>query len=451
MVLRRGQSAIAEYLDNARVDNDLLLDAGGLREPGRSDPLLERYIDQAVLTMRYSGLVAAYPDMRDGISEFRQREKRVPLHNSGISSRRGNSVMMLSSGNLTVAVATFAGKTERSKLEKLPRRAGRAADAETVARNLAEADADIRILVVRGGLDDLDAETAPADLVVFSGEDSPAWNLEKGGRTGGQPPWLALAPRGNGLARVVFNTSKESAEPSVQIELVPLERGVSPESPEILQLGEKFMDALTRQALAAAAEKRGGKNGLLSSTADRETVETTYWYPYGCRECEDFLWNVIPSLEDETGKEIVVVEKNSSDPDDFDILLAELSKRNAVLSAVPVLIVENRVFQGNQNIHAGFADYLDQRRIHRPAAIIRELPRRWQRLWEPGCSDSGRASGRSEPLCILGDGVSDIGSGCCRRVAKENAPCGFFVRGRCICYLYACGRGFTWRFEADRD
>ena len=39
-------------------DGDLLLDAGGFREPERSEPLVEKYLYIAAATMGYSGMVA---------------------------------------------------------------------------------------------------------------------------------------------------------------------------------------------------------------------------------------------------------------------------------------------------------------------------------------------------------------------------------------------------------
>ncbi len=106
------------------------------------------------------------------------------------------------------------------------------------------------------------------------------------------------------------------------------------------------MDELVTNALAAAGRPRVEKQ-------DGDPLEAGYWYPFGCRECDSFLWNTVPDIEQKSGRSIKISEWNTSDPEDFENLLMTLSERGIELTSIPVMIIGETVLQGDSDIKSG--------------------------------------------------------------------------------------------------
>ncbi|MCK5736819.1 MAG: hypothetical protein KAH21_10085, partial [Spirochaetaceae bacterium] len=199
------------------------------------------------------------------------------------------------------------------------------------------------------------------DLVIFTGPDSPSSLLSTGGSSGGTIPWLSLAPRGNGLARVTMKAGEKT-----ELEIIPLERGVSPEDTRILALGDSYMEEL-----------------ISSVTPSRKSsvFKPIYWYPYGCKSCEEFLWNAVPGIERRTGQTLSIIEKNTGNPDDFDELLKMMDEKELELVSIPVMLIGNTVLQGENEIEAGLESLLNGETLNsREAVFSRGNPL----SWEPG-------------------------------------------------------------------
>jgi len=128
------------------------------------------------------------------------------------------------------------------------------------------------------------------------------------------------------------------------------------------------------QALSVAG---GGRESAVRA-AEPSVIQTTYWYPFGCRDCEDFLWNTIPELEWTSGSTINVAERDTRDPADFEALLTELERRDVRLRSVPVMIVGDAIFQGYDEIESGL------RSVAEGGIAAQSDSNRGPVSWEPG-------------------------------------------------------------------
>jgi len=371
-----GLSALAAALQNRKSSREPLLDAGGFREPNRSDSLLEDSMDQAALLLEYTGLLAVSSDLRDGGRAMRRRSQHLPLKCAGayadallFTKFPGERMALILSGidsggqKVEVGVAQWAGSGERN-IEN-PHRRYYFGSASKVLKIKGYADADFQILVIRGSLADAEMFFSQAglegseisnliDLLIFTGPDSPAAALSTGGAMGKlnlpgiSLPWMAVAPRGNGLGKVEFSPSR-----TVDIELIPLERGTSAESDEIIALGDHYMENLIARARAAvsADNSKSTREGQADFIVD-------YFYPFGCRDCEIFLNDDLPKLAKDSGKSVAVNKYNTDNPDDFEALLSVLEERAIELVEIPVMIATESVWQGEKAISRNLAALL---------------------------------------------------------------------------------------------
>jgi len=400
-----GLSAVADVLNTRRAETDLLLDAGGFREAMRSDPLLESFMDEAAEYLGYSGLAAVAGDYRDGRRDFNRRSRRVPLSAAAGTESSGfigklageDRAMILSRGSLTLGLVQWAGSLERDLVESESRGKLLSLSPSESLSLLDSADSDFHLLLIRGGLEDwdtllrdLNGNTSELlylpDLLVFTGPDSPSAQLPGGASSGELPipgsagktlSWISLAPRGNALARVVM---VEGEKP--EVEIISLERGVSPENERILAMGDSYMEELI--AGISAGSDRGKKNQTPStsvSDGEEPDFKPVYWYPYGCKSCEDFLWNTVPQLERRTGKVLQIDERDTGDPESFEELQDLIDEKGLELESIPVMLIADTVLQGDQEIKSGLEEIMRGRSAvsessgEREAASVR---------WEPG-------------------------------------------------------------------
>lgn len=322
-----GLSALARILEDRGREGAFLVDGGGFREPDRSDPLLESYLDRAAGYLGYDGLILGDEDRRDSFRLLRQRSKNLPLSAAGdIGSRKlfrrypgENETLLVGNDSLEIAFAAGGGVSL-----------------------LKDSGADYNIWVLRSGMPFVETGGF-VDLAVFTGPDSPAADLQTGGLSGklaDGTPWIALAPRGNGLAQVSFTNAV-----SPEVKIISLRRGHSPESAVILGYGEAYMEDLTRRAMKASGRETG-----------KADVLAAYWYPYGCRVCEDFRWNFVPILEERFGVNIEIQAKNISNTEDFQELLGILKAKGTALKESPVMVIGEKVLQGDQAIERGLEE-----------------------------------------------------------------------------------------------
>jgi sulfite exporter TauE/SafE len=127
------------------------------------------------------------------------------------------------------------------------------------------------------------------------------------------------------------------------------------------------------RALAAA-----GKDVSRSPESGGEPLEVTYWYPYGCRDCEDFLWNDVPEMETRTGTRVEIRERNTGEPGDFEALVDELDGLGVPMRLLPVMIVGDEVFQGDREIKRGLEDVMSGN------MSAEQSKNRGTVRWEPG-------------------------------------------------------------------
>jgi cytochrome c biogenesis protein CcdA len=259
---------------------------------------------------------------------------------------------------------------------------------------------DFRLLVYRGELSALaeglstaaGGESGKPDLVVMTGSEAPGAVIAAGASIGilevggTRIPWVSVAPRGNGILRLDF---LEGEDPG--IEAFELVRGESPESRDILDLGDAFMADLVSAALDKAGE--GGERSSMPSDA---VIEAIYWYPFGCRDCEDFLWEGIPEIEGVSGTIIEVEERDTGDPNDFEALLSALDERDTDLGLIPVLVVGENVFQGNTEIEEGLWSLASGYGVEREEV-----------LGTPGLEGGGGSVSRWEPGAVFLAGLLD--------------------------------------------
>jgi len=399
-----GLSSLAAALQNRRSSREPLLDAGGFREPNRSDFLLEDSMDQTASLLRYTGMLAVSSDLRDGGRAMRQRSQHIPLRSAGAYADAllftrfpGERSALILSGEdsegqrARIGVAQWAGSGERNT--ENPRGHYYFGSASRVLRIRGYDDADFRILVIRGSLADAELFFSQAglgapeisnliDLLVFTGPDSPAAALPTGGATGQLDPsgislpWMAIAPRGNGLGRVDFFPSG-----AVDIELIALERGVSAESDEIIALGDHYMENLIARAQAAADTDKSTDLDSQSTHKGQADLHVDYWYPFGCRDCEVFLNDELPKLARDSGKTVAVNEHNTNNPEDFGALLSLLEERGIELVKIPIMVASESVWQGEREIERGLEALLAGELL--PPEERRSTPAISAR-WEPG-------------------------------------------------------------------
>ena len=119
-------------------------------------------------------------------------------------------------------------------------------------------------------------------------------------------------------------------------------------------MGDSYMEDLIASALAAV--NGGTQTGNV--TKDEPDFKSTYWYPYGCRTCEDFLWNDVPEMEISSGRTVSISERDTGNPEDFDELLRILEERAIELRNIPVMIIGDIVLQGDEEIKSGLKSIL---------------------------------------------------------------------------------------------
>ncbi len=372
-----GLSAVSAALGKMRGDGDFLLDAGGFREPMRSDPLLESFMDEAADYLGYSAMAAVSSDLRDGRRVFNRRSKALPVSVAAAAEDSGfpgkltgeDSALILHRGERTAALVQWAAAAEDDLISSEPGNSFRTRSPGEVLGILKEANADFRVLAVRGSLEDWDIfqrgipgadsliQNVP-DLIIFTGPDSPSSLLPSGGNTGeltlpgtdGKTvPWLSLAPRGNGFARV-SSVSGGNAD----IKIISLERGISPEDDRILAMGDSYMEALIASVSSGNSRGKTGRKAAVSASAGGEPdFKPVYWYPYGCKSCENFLWNTVPDLERRTGRILQITEKDTGSPEDFEELLKLMEEKGLELESIPVMLIADTLLQGDDEIKSG--------------------------------------------------------------------------------------------------
>ena len=385
-----GISAVLPALAERNRLSEPLVDLGGYREPSRSDSLLEGYLDQAAQLLGYSAMIAVSSDLRDGNRAFRQRARALPISlAASVSDRRffrnpagEGQVVVLEAGSRQLALASMFGAGESARIGESGNGNLESTTSGEILAVLDAADADFRILVFRGGIDEfsegleeMDSGSPMPDMLVLTGQDSPAYGLATGGLQGqmttadGDLPWFSLSPRGNALGRLTI-----SAGGSVNVAIRELERGISPEDESLLTMAAAYVDDLVDAALKAAGRTRSP----LSAETESAVLDADYWFPFGCRDCEDFLWNTVPELERTSGRNIEIHEWNTSDPDSFEALMSELERRETTLRFIPVMIVGDDILQGDDEIKNG----LEALAFNQTASGFGESGR--QVRWEPG-------------------------------------------------------------------
>jgi hypothetical protein len=79
-----------------------------------------------------------------------------------------------------------------------------------------------------------------------------------------------------------------------------------------------------------------------------------YYYSADCRSCTDFLDREIPRVERTIGRTIEVDRQDIRDPGVLDELDALLAAGKLELNALPVLVIDGTVLQGEREIRARF-------------------------------------------------------------------------------------------------
>ena len=157
-----GLSSIALALENRNPNTEYLMDAGGMREPGRSDEILEGFLDDAAVYLGYDGMIAVAGDMRDGFRAFETRTENLPLGTAGaVSDDRlfrkmagEGAPLLIGSGKSNIAAFQWLGSTERISIsDTLDSKNGFPSSGDFVQMFL-DSDAEIRIVIVRGGLNE---------------------------------------------------------------------------------------------------------------------------------------------------------------------------------------------------------------------------------------------------------------------------------------------------------
>ncbi|RKX82271.1 MAG: hypothetical protein DRP70_16625, partial [Spirochaetes bacterium] len=182
--------------------------------------------------------------------------------------------------------------------------------------------------------------------------------------------WLSLAPRGNGLALVTMIIDEKP-----YLEIFSLERGISPEDGRILAMGDSYMEELIASVTSGEGEP---------------DFKPVYWYPYGCKSCEDFLWNTVPDLERRTGGMLQITEKDTGNPEAFEELLRLMDEKDLELESIPVMLIADTVLQGDDEIKSGL-----------------EMMMRGSPLITGSGDNSGKLSVRWEPGAIFLAGLLD--------------------------------------------
>ena len=393
-----GLSAVAAALEGIKGVEDLLLDAGGFREPLRSDPLLEGFMDKAAAYLGYSAMAAVSGDFRDGRRAFNKRSAGLPVSAAaGTADSRflrklsgESSALILHRDETTVSFVQWAGAAEADLISSESDAAFKARSPGQVLRILGETESDFRILSIRGNLEDWDSFvrgisgdiSVPAsipDLIIFTGPMSPSSQLLSSGLSGDLTlpgsagdtiSWLSLAPRGNGLALVTMIIDEKP-----YLEIFSLERSISPEDGRILAMGDSYMEELIASVTSGEGEP---------------DFKPVYWYPYGCKSCEDFLWNTVPDLERRTGGMLQITEKDTGNPEAFEELLRLMDEKDLELESIPVMLIADTVLQGDDEIKSGL-----------------EMMMRGSPLITGSGDNSGKLSVRWEPGAIFLAGLLD--------------------------------------------
>jgi cytochrome c biogenesis protein CcdA len=114
-------------------------------------------------------------------------------------------------------------------------------------------------------------------------------------------------------------------------------------------------------------------NSASSASAQIEKAETAnainlyYYYTPGCKKCEKFLRETIPSLEKETGKTIVMHKRDVLDAKVFEEYQKKLDQLGVTGKAFPVIINGNNVIQGNEEIVKNIRNFLTQTNLNTSA------------------------------------------------------------------------------------
>lgn len=93
-----------------------------------------------------------------------------------------------------------------------------------------------------------------------------------------------------------------------------------------------------------------------SEVGESGAAAFNYYYDPGCRGCQEFLEEFVPSLAVRLEKEIVIHRKEINRPEIYEELDLILQSRGVKWRAVPVLVSATAVLQGDKEIKAGLED-----------------------------------------------------------------------------------------------
>ncbi len=119
-------------------------------------------------------------------------------------------------------------------------------------------------------------------------------------------------------------------------------------------MGDSYMEALIASVTSGDSRRKTGRKPTVSASAGGEPdFKPVYWYPYGCKSCEDFLWNTVPDLERRTGGMLQITEKDTGNPEAFEELLRLMDEKDLELESIPVMLIADTVLQGDDEIKSG--------------------------------------------------------------------------------------------------
>lgn len=80
------------------------------------------------------------------------------------------------------------------------------------------------------------------------------------------------------------------------------------------------------------------------------------YYTEGCRECEEIVTDTIPKIREELSLRVSVRKHNVLEPEQYELMMKELDRRDVEISGLPVITVGDRVLSSKQISHDRLKD-----------------------------------------------------------------------------------------------
>ncbi len=342
----------ARELRIRNTDNSVLLDTGDVFEAGPNE-MLAAELRESYRELGFDAVAAGEQDTSNGLDVFfgdlaagafsSQNIKRVG------SGTGPSEPVFVRRGDLAVLVITITGeesfslypKEFRDKLEILP------VDSVIKYSVAKHSDADLFVVLYHGSevaASEIASRYPKLDAVIF-GHEKKLVDVSVSGNV----PLYSPGEDGNRIGIVSIHVSPFGRK-TIKNRFILFDYLKDVDDTAIRTRVMRYNDYFVRTTgleRDVEASPGSGAKGIF---------EFSYFYSPNCRSCLDFLGKRIPEASRETSILIKAHKRNIMDPAEMEALDVELGKRGLSGTGFPVIVSENGILQGEEEIRAHFTE-----------------------------------------------------------------------------------------------